>query len=57
MNLSYLSLASFKKSISYDPATNLLILCTKSGVSKLYNLIQDEDILDSLMLAQRSLLY
>jgi len=52
-----LKLGGSTKTISYDRLTNLPILYTQSGVSKLYNLVQDGADSDNLTAAQRLLLY
>ena len=50
-----LSLDYFKKTIQCDFLTNLLMLCTESGVNELHNMIQDGSENDSLIAAQISL--
>ena len=57
INSSHFFFSSHKKTIPYNPTTNLLILFTKSRISKSYNLIQDGSILDTLLSNQRQLLY
>ena len=52
-----LLLHNFKKTIKYDPLTNLPMLYTESGVTKLYNVTQDGSENDSLTAAQRSLFH
>ena len=45
------------KTLPYDPATNLPMLYIESGLTKLYNLIQDDSSTDLLSHAQQQLLY
>ena len=55
-NCSYLKLSGCKKSITYDPDTNLPMLNAELGTAKSCNLMQDGSSSDTLSTTQRLLL-